>query len=60
MKKVKLTEDQYFKDLTTILCHYSVYLTEKKGVELKFKDILEFKKWILEKHKQNENGKESI
>jgi len=60
MKKVKITEDQYFKDMTSILLTFSVYLNETKGIELKFNDVLEFQKWILEKHKQNQNGKESI
>jgi len=61
MTKKKFTEDDLFKQTTSVLINFMVYLNEEKKLELKYSDILEFQQWILQKAKQfKQDGEESI
>lgn len=55
---MKYTEKEFFRQLTSLLINYSIYITEKKGLELKYEDIQEFQVWLLEKQKQIQNGEQ--
>lgn len=52
-------EEKILTMMTGLLINYSVYLSQEKGIEIKYQDIKDFQNWII---KQNEkhNGKEPV
>lgn len=62
-KKIRFTEEEYFKTITSILMDFSTFLQEKHGVQADINNIIHFQKWVIEKHNQlktQENGEKHL
>lgn len=51
-KKIRFTEEEYFKTITSILMDFSTFMQEKHGVQADINNIIQFQKWVIEKHNQ--------